>query len=196
MLHPNTVLIGLRGPKRVGKDHTAQIIHNQLFPNKYLFGKLAFAKALKEEVSKALGVPIEELDGPNKEVYRPILQWWGTEFRRNLFGPDYWINRWKEGLRRLELSAFGAAAPAVIVVPDVRFRNEADAVKELGGKVVKIVASGYPLTPDQHPSEVEMDSYTDYDAVLDNTRDRLPHLYEAQVNRLLQSYGLQLRTNL
>lgn len=190
MLHPDSRIIGLRGPKRVGKNFTADIIRN-LLTSRYAFASAGFADALKEEVALALGVDVADLNGPKKEAFRPMLQWWGTEFRRNMFGEDYWVDKMKMKIQGLE--ALVPKTPLVVVITDVRFFNEAKLVKDLGGQVWSITSPGFG-GGDQHPSEVVMDSYKDYDAVIETLRG-LPGYNTNKVNAALHAYGIQTKLN-
>lgn len=73
-----------------------------------------------------------------------------------------------------------------VVIPDVRFKNEINAIKKAGGKVIKIVR-GAGLTGDAgaHQSEVELESIplSEFTLAVDNTRD-LENLYR-QLDTLL-----------
>ena len=65
----------------------------------------------------------------------------------------------------------------ILFVTDVRFPNEADLIKELGGKMIRVtrrteVYDTYPNGIDAHASETALDDYPDYDYVLDNDKSR------------------------
>jgi len=109
------------------------------------------------------------MDGKDAE----LLQWWGTEFRRNLFGDTYWIDRLAATLAALDKKS-------VAVIADVRFRNEAQWIKEAGGSLWRIQREeplediGRDAT---HASETNLDHWRDWDQVVDNdgTLDELKH---------------------
>jgi hypothetical protein len=61
---------------------------------------------------------------------RSWAQWLGTEMGRYIAGDDVWINL---ALRRLD---------GPVVLPDVRFDNEARAVLESGGAVIRVLRPG------------------------------------------------------
>lgn len=130
------MIIGLSGPIGSGKDAAALIL------GKRGFIRRAFADALKTEVDIAINcdmrlpddcpVTILELGRardpwakPTQPRMRALLQWWGTEYRRGA-DPDYWVNRLLKETR-IDHRSFA--------VPDVRFPNEADAIRSLGGEV-------------------------------------------------------------
>ena len=91
----------------------------------------------------ALGLSSEEIDGDLKErpcalfggkTPRQAMQWLGTEWGRELVNPSLWIDAWKVAVDR--------EPDRLIVVDDVRFSNEAQAIRERGGIVVKIERPG------------------------------------------------------
>jgi hypothetical protein len=90
-----------------------------------------------------------------------LLQFWGTEFRRKHFSWDYWVEIVKTILLDNPDTDF--------ILPDVRFKNEAKMIKELGGTVWKVERTGY-IAADRdpnHASEIELDSWP-FDRLLIN----------------------------
>lgn len=68
---------------------------------------------------------------------RKLLQWLGTEWGRNSIKDSLWTDLWKEEVTyALENYPY-----KLIVCDDVRFDNEADAVKSLGGLIIKLQAN-------------------------------------------------------
>jgi len=151
-------IIGITGKKKSGKDEVCKCLFD-IYKNKVQ--RIGFADALKEEVSKGCGVPVEYIE-LHKDVFRSALQWWGTDFRRNLFRTDYWIIELKKRVKQ---------CPAeLIVIPDVRFVNEAKAlVEELGATIIKVVRPNASSTIDMHQSETEMDEIQ-YDVIINNDK--------------------------
>ena len=89
---------------------------------------------------------------------REFLQRYGTEAHREIFGTDFWVDH----ALPLNLNH----RDRLLVVTDMRFPNEIDRVKALGGvcvKVVRDVETGHS----NHPSEQNLDHTVDY--FLDNT---------------------------
>jgi len=86
---------------------------------------------------------------PMKEVYRFLLQYVGTDVIRQR-DPDHWVKRLEEEARGLLDQGYS------IIVSDVRFPNEADLVRRLGGQILKVVRPG-SQDDDPHPSEVLVD---------------------------------------
>ena len=157
-------LIGLSGIKRSGKDTAGDYLiknHNYI--------KYSFAGALKKACGEIFMFDYEQTDGSKKEDYderwninpRKVFQRFGTElFRDSLeyFFPEmkhlknnFWIYRFKiwyqEQIKK---------NPNVrIVVTDVRFINEADIIKELGGIIIKINRNNLKNI-DNHSSEINI----------------------------------------
>ncbi len=142
-------VIGLTGRKQSGKDTFCQLLQASA-PHGVRVVRLAFADFLKAEVAEACKVSVEEINR-DKSAFRLVLQWWGTDFRRNRFGDDYWINRVRTALN-LEALRPGRL---VIILTDVRFPNEAALVREYHGLVVRLVRP-QTETPDAHASETAM----------------------------------------
>lgn len=78
-----------------------------------------------------------------KEKDRGLLQWWGTDFRRRLFGEDYWIRRTKAAILKSKAER--------VVVADTRFPNEAQWIQHRGGMLWKIHRSRDPEIPLEEP---------------------------------------------
>ena len=89
--------------------------------------------------------------------YTKLLQWWGTEYRRNNFGQNYWVEQWKAAVN---------PKADIVFSTDMRFSNEAQAVKDLGGFTVQVNRLNVDGTPfvdtsrdPNHPSETQLDGY-------------------------------------
>lgn len=81
----------------------------------------------------------------NTEVRR-LLQRFGTDFVRNVIGPDIWVT-----IARAKIIHFMNVLKTNVVVTDVRFENEADMVTSMGGKVYWVMRPGTSIS--QHASE-------------------------------------------
>ena len=154
------MLIGISGKKRSGKDTVGEIMLEWLQGNLGTAARVAFADQLKEEVARATGVSLEQIES-DKVRWRPILQWWGVEFRRHYFGQDYWLRKMVEKLLTMD--------EEFAVVTDVRFRDEADYIRASGGFVVRVERE--TGLQDGHVSELNLDGYDDFDYVLNNHKD-------------------------
>jgi hypothetical protein len=102
------------------------------------------------ELSQLYTMSVDELFSQKPPAARALLQNFGTELRREFDRrPDYWVMKWAE-VARAEIKQGNH-----VLVDDCRFLNEADMVRELGGKIVKIVRDDIPAN-DGHRSETEM----------------------------------------
>jgi hypothetical protein len=142
-----TFYVGLVGTKGVGKSTLAGYLKDEL-PDAAI---IAFADALRADVVAMLGdvydgIPLLPwLEERKATIFGPILQGVG-EFGRQSFGDDYWIKR----------LADAAHCQDVVIVPDVRYVNEAEWIKAQGGLLVSVVGpprwEGDQRDP-SHPSE-------------------------------------------
>ena len=85
-----------------------------------------------------------------------LLQWWGTEFRRSK-DPDYWVKQFKAAVN---------PKADIVMTTDMRFLNEAHAVRDLGGYTIQVNRLNHDGTPfvdpsrdPNHTSEIDLDSY-------------------------------------
>lgn len=151
-------VIGLVGAKRSGKDSFASFL-----VARHGYQRLAFADRLKSvalAIDPSIRVPampgavplssVVRADGweDAKELpdVRGFLQRLGTAVRDQL-DARAWVEPVAEAAFR---SAFARDTP--VVVTDVRFPNEVDALRDLGGLIVKIERPGQ-LQDDAHVSE-------------------------------------------
>lgn len=120
--------------------------------NRYGYTRVRFAGPLKAMLA-ALGCTPDEIDGHLKETPcdllcgktpRQAMQWLGTEFGRDMIGPDLWIRAWKAALAR-------TSGP--VVVDDCRFPNEAAAIRAAGGVMIRIERPGAGAGAAGHSSE-------------------------------------------
>jgi len=149
------ILIGLSGKKQSGKDTFCGFLREAAKNHGVSTERIAFADSLKEELAAACHVTPDFIEC-HKDQFRLGLQWWGTEFRRQICGYDgYWIDKLN---KKLILSTAD-----VVIIPDVRFVNEARFVLRHGGRVIRIVRAGADRNAEsthQHVSETDMDGFT------------------------------------
>jgi hypothetical protein len=122
------------------------------------------------------------IDGHLKEAPTPFLsgrsprhamQTLGTEWGRDQMNENFWVNI---TLQRVKL--FDR-----VVISDVRFPNEVDMIRKLGGMVVRVERQIGDVPADLHPSEAWIPHLT-VDAVLNN-RWPSADLFKADVARFL-----------
>jgi len=145
-------MIGLVGGKGVGKDTAARYLSERYGAHQY-----AFADPIKAYATAAFGLTHDQLHGTKaqKETPDPRYQLSPRQLMQRLgdgaraaFGDDFWIARL---LARLELEA-----PAIAVVSDVRFVNEAMRLRAVGCALWRLhYAPGLEPPCDPHASEAE-----------------------------------------
>ena len=145
-------LIAITGLAGSGKSTIARVLTEH-----YYYQRVRFADPLKRMLS-ALGLSHAELDGDLKETPSELLlgatprhamQTLGTEWGRNLIGQDIWTTTWK-GIVRTEVQR-----GYKVVCDDLRFLNEAVAVRALGGEIWSVRRPGVEMRF-SHQSEAEM----------------------------------------
>lgn len=180
-------LIGFTGHAGAGKDSAATVLHAAGWQT------IAFADALRIEIAAAFHIDVRLLTHPpTKDVPqralaagngenanwlrfaavnghslmeprspRWLMQQWGTEFRRRA-DPQHWVRQvlqWVQFERKRN--------PPGLAVTDVRFANEALALRGLGGHIVRVhrPAGTTALAPDTagHASERHTELHADAD---------------------------------
>lgn len=102
-----------------------------------------------EAMRRETGLTNMKLAGKVAHSPREIMQFYGTEYVRAT-QDDYWIEQLKKDVR----------TGGDVIVPDTRFLNEATAIHELGGKIIKIVRTDLAGGKDGHASETEQNQIT------------------------------------
>lgn len=178
-------LIGISGKIGSGKDTVAEIIQHLTNPmelDMFPYEVKKFAGKLKTIASILTGIPVEKFEDQEfkkedlgiewsyaypGEYYddgspvmvrmsvRQLLQKLGTEAMREGLHNNVWVNALLADYN--ENSNW--------LVTDTRFLNEAKAIKDLGGVVLRIERSTCQLGT--HPSETALDDYT-FDYVIHN----------------------------
>ena len=122
-------LIAIAGNARSGKDSLCESLRILYEIRKKKVTRIAFADDLKEEVDEflksSLGISAFTQDNDEKNIIRPFLVWWGTEFRRSL-DEDHWVKLAEKKLDR----------DGINIITDLRYPNEAAWVKKNGGSII------------------------------------------------------------
>ena len=144
------MIIGIVGFINSGKGTVGDILVNE-----YDFKKFAFADPLKDATAAIFGWDRALLEGDTKEsrefrekrdefwsarlgwdvTPRKALQRMGTEAGREVFGDDVWIAALEKRIHNLDK----------VVVTDVRFQNEIEAIRSVGGKVIRVKRGVEPV---------------------------------------------------
>ena len=150
-------LIGIAGPARAGKDTLASYLLDNLSDD---WSRSSFADPLKEML-RAIGVDCsDDAKAVVSDDYgvtpRHMMQTLGTEWGRHMIDGDIWV----KAFARLN-------AGKCVIVPDVRFENEAELVRE-HGVLIHLVGRGG--IEGSHVSENAI-AFKPGDIVIDNSRD-------------------------
>lgn len=155
-------IYAIAGKKRSGKTTAAEIIQHEYRHPQYNNARphiLALARPIKRAVSSILyqlgitSANVEDyIEGRYKEAVLPtvgvtprqLMQVIGTEVGRSL-SLTLWIDIFKHSVATL------SSEHRVIIVPDVRFENEAKALRKMGAVFIHLQRDG--LRSDSHASE-------------------------------------------
>jgi hypothetical protein len=151
-------IIGVTGRKFNGKDTIAELLCK-----KYDYIQVTFAGLLKDICKHLFKFTDEQLYGSLKEVEDPfwkvtprdVFQYIGTDLFRKQMGkliPGLGENFWVMCLKREIYDIINKNPNSKIVISDVRFPNEVDLVKELGGDVIRVTRESVNNV-DNHESE-------------------------------------------
>lgn len=141
-------VVGLGHKARHGKDYLAKMLVMHCNARGIAAKQFAFADALRAYCRVAFGM---------REKDAPLLQVVGTDIFRKR-NPDIWVRVLEDTLQEQQ--------PEVAIITDMRFPNEAEMIKRLGGVTIdvqRIDVSGAPyVAPDRdplHASETALDGY-------------------------------------
>ena len=184
-------LIGILGRKRCGKD----TIGNYAIAN-YDYKRYAFADPIKDILKimfdfdeKQLNENKEQIDERWGVSPRTILQHFGTEICRNdltkyiknikLEDDTLWI--------KLFRIFYEKNHDKDIIITDVRFLDEINAIKSMGGKILKVNRTN--IEYDIHSSEKDIDNHDsdliDYNIDNNNTLDDLYSQVDTILNLII-----------
>ncbi len=166
------MIIGLSGYAQSGKDTVAELLCLN-----YGYKRVAFADAIRESILRLnpmLGNGIRageyaedygwDVAKANPEIRR-LLQCMGTEVGRQLVGDNVWVD--------IAMRTIDANPEQNWVVTDVRFPNEASAIKSRSGYMLRVNRLNHSAV-NNHASEHAMDNYMFDNVVInDGTLDDL-----------------------
>ena len=180
------MIIGLSGYAQTGKDTVAQHLVEE-----YGFTRIAFADPIRDAL---LALDPQIMDYPalpgvrlswiveksgweavkqDSPEVRRLLQRLGTEVARNQWHKDFWV----------DLAMQKAANFSNVVITDVRFPNEYNAIRYRNGQVWRVNKLNHQPA-NEHPSEVALDEF-DFDWYIPNY-GTIEDLY-AVVDNIMQS---------
>lgn len=171
-------LIGVSGLAGAGKDEVARILVDERN-----FCRVALADPLKRACAEWFGWSERQLWGESSMRNAPDVNWdgltprralqeLGTEYGRSMH-PDVWVRKALHIYSELKRTPCAHYFPNIgldydyggtnryqgVVVPDVRFQNEVEAVRAAGGVVWRVIRTGAGLkgAAGNHSSEASID---------------------------------------
>lgn len=195
----------INGKKRAGKDYVANILKAQMEKRGYKVAVVSFADPLKKVVAGTFGITLEELDEykNNPQEYpimipagertfrqidfRYILQMFGTEGAKPVFGDDIWASLARDIVEKYFQDGFD-----IVIIPDFRFKIEFLSFSEtrfleddIDVKTIYISNISIPVNSDSHASETELDTFS-FDIRMDNSiKNRPVHIIQ-QINEFIK----------
>lgn len=178
-------LLGITGKARSGKDTVASCFMDNLPASM----RYALADPIKDAFFAMMGAndmasKAELMRNKEKEIEglghspRSILQAIGTEGLREGLDTDFWVKMLKKHIKQIEdveseLGNYEGLYPIYIVVPDVRFNNEAQFIKDQGGLLVQVVRPDVEKVREHKSEQGVSVKYVDYTIVNDGSLDDL-----------------------
>lgn len=153
--------IGLIAPKGTGKTTFAHTLRDT-----YGFDLVSFADPIRYSVVTAVNAFLADQQLPDrvtlenmemdKDAFRLGMQWLGTEIvRQHVQRPTHWIDKALFRINQLERRSAAQGSIPAIVVDDVRFVNEAEALRDRGFTLIRLRRRGAGGYDDPHVSEQE-----------------------------------------
>lgn len=160
------IIIGISGKKGSGKDTFATFLEDKLVTK---YNLKVVHKAFADNLKKCCAILSGQFDWvfydqDNKDkkagllniTNRELMQKFGDLTRQ--LDPDIWI--------KLALNLDFKSEPDILIITDVRYKNEAKAIKDRGGILIRIKSNR--SVEDCHISETDLDNYTDFDLEIIN----------------------------
>jgi hypothetical protein len=189
----NNIIIGIIGLNGSGKNTIANILQNEF--KEYNFVIDSFAKPVKDIASIIFNWNRDMLEGDTKEsrewreeidekwsnklnkeiIPRKMLQLIGTEFGRELLGRNIWIDSLKE-----------RSIGKNIVISDIRFQNEAEEIKKIGGILIRVNRGEKPT----YLKDIESKNFNSINELREYMRINYPEIHEANycLNLIKEDY--------
>ena len=171
----STALFTLGSDQVYGKDNqknSATIFRWEEMPAVITDEKLAKQKDIK----KLIDTGVLRYHKPGRMSAREFLQFFGTDLCRKIY-EDVWQSKLIDDIL--------AEEPLIAVIDDCRFPNEAEAIQESNGKVIRLTRSPFK---DSHTSEQALSSYDSFDGVIDNANLSI-HETNVELVKLLNEWG-------
>ncbi len=169
-------ILGVSGFARSGKDTIANYLVRE-----YDFTRLAFADPMRDllyatnpivdsdgerdwrvqDAVNMYGWDVAKVDYPE---IRALLQRLGTEGGRKIFGENFWVDQTIKKAKEIG---------GKIVISDVRFENEVEAIRANGGIVIRVNREGISSVNNHVSDKGLSDDLVDFDAFNNGTIEQL-----------------------
>lgn len=161
-------VIGLSGKAGSGKDYIA----SNIITKHYGYLPFSIAWQVKASLVAKGALTYEEAFITKPPKARHLLQQEATESGRDIYGADMWLRAADSWIRTI-YEHWGIQR---FVLSDVRFPNEVEYIKQMGGKVFRVIAPNRvaqsPLSAEarMHYSEIALDNYPldNFDGIIEN----------------------------
>lgn len=180
------MLIGISGKIGSGKTTFASLLFKKLIEHKQEVTIRNFADKLKScchVITGHYGYTQEDKNTFLPEFNMTVgefLQGFGTKLREHFYD-KIWVTPTISNLKE----------NTTYIIGDCRFPNEADAIKDADGIVIRLEGDPLNVRKDStrdmsHPSEIALDNYTRFDYVYNNEQglDKL-ELFAEKISKLL-----------
>ena len=203
------IIFPISGQKRAGKDTISDYIKGQVMAS-----RVSFADPVRDVCRAYFGWTEECLLGKHKEDVDPYwgisprqaMQYLGTEVGRvgiaenypefkSVTGDSIWIKSAKKNIRAKSSKEYVSNYGKIraFIIPDMRFLNEYDAMKEMENEGYKVITIGVRrdgLPSDSHASETEIRYCVEKcDFIIDNNKE-ISDL-EDSVDEIITKSGVQ-----
>ena len=197
----NVILIN--GPARSGKDTIAKYMKEELNKREINVEILSFAEPLKQIIADTFDISLTTLEyyknnADNISIecikenrndfqvlevtnFRRILQRFGTEGMKPVFGNNVWANLVVQKIKQSNAEVF--------IIPDFRFQIEADTILKLENEdiahcyFISIHSDMSTTSENKHISENDLKDF-EFDYIINNMKDEL-HETKFCINELL-----------
>ena len=201
-------IIGISGKIGSGKDTFAELFAEQLVGKVERHALADKLRLITEIVSGVIMTTTHEINEPFCNVIRnytksqknivikqfnktigETLQLIGTDLFRNNYDSDIWVKSLFDEQLNEKLNN-----GKIIIVPDVRFINEADYIIQEGGYLIRLEGDPMGIRENSlrdlnHISETELDNYTKFDKIINNDKKDI-NVLNGVINNLIIELGL------
>lgn len=150
-------LIGIAAKAQSGKSTVAAMLVEHAN-----YKEASFAEPIRQFVCDLVGLKRSELEPVKEDVIpwvgkspRQMMQTLGTAWGRDLVREDFWVQRCLQEIARADNTRF--------VISDVRFENEATAIRAAGGVILHLSRPNGARTVADHASEAGIERVSGYD---------------------------------